>query len=92
MNVNGAAIYPSLTQPPSAAPHLKALSKWCLNETMIDAQIRWRGAVVVAVVGVPCYAETRGQLLILKREEGGDHLLEGPAVVRPLKPVLSINK
>ena len=92
MNVNGAAIYPSLTQPHSAAPHLKTLSKGCLNEMMIEAQIRWKGAVVVAVVGVPCDAETRGQLLILKREEGRDHPLEGPAVFRPLNPVLSSNK
>ena len=42
---------PAYTQPPSAAPHFEALSKWHLNEMIIDTQIRWRGAVVVAVVG-----------------------------------------
>lgn len=57
------------TQTPSTAPQFKAMSKWHLNEMIIDTQIRWRGAVVAEVVGVPYYGERRAQFLILKREE-----------------------
>lgn len=42
---------PDYTQTPSSAPHFKALSKWHLNEMIIDTQIRWRGAVVAELGG-----------------------------------------
>lgn len=58
---------------------------------MIGIQIRWRETVVVSVVGVPHYREIRGQLQILKREEGREPLFEGSAVCQALKQVFSIN-
>lgn len=47
--------------------------------------------MVVSVVGVPRYREIRGQLQILKREEGREPLFEGSAVCQALKQVFSIN-
>lgn len=88
---------PDYTQTPSTAPHFKALSKWHLNEMIIDTQIRGRGAVVVGVVAVPYYGERRAQLLILKSEGMVSKKSEiirkrASAVCQGLKPFLPINK
>lgn len=87
---------PDYTQTPSAAPHFKALSKWHLNEMIIDTQIRWRGAVVAELGGGSLWWKEGS---VPNLQKGGmvsknSEIIRrrASAVYQDLKPFLLINK